>query len=235
MKVLIVDNTAFVGENIKKGLEMLYHYDVTLDDNISWRDSFGHKYNQEYFDIIHVNSPNFKKLATIWNYLRDGTKLVCHWHGSDLRHPVKCFPVYRWLQVHADMNLYSTLDLRWWIKYSDKKMLFNCPVDTDVFQPDSVHIKHGHTRFVGGGQSFNVHRISHSDMPRYLNQFETVDIINADGLDDGLLSVIALEAASVDCKINQLPWLNRDWVIDNASILSQTKQLVDVYNDITRS
>jgi hypothetical protein len=107
-------------------------------------------------------------------------------------------------------------------------MLFNCPVDTGLFKPDGSK-KEGCVVFDGGGLSMKVHRIPHNDMPGYLNRFETVHVHNADGLDDGLNSVIAFEAVCCGCSVPELPWMNRQWVLDNASIDVQTKKLLSVY------
>jgi glycosyltransferase involved in cell wall biosynthesis len=227
MNILMVGDAAFVGENLKKGLEKMGHT-VVHDTDIHWPDIFKLKYGRQKFDVVHIHSPNFKKLLLVLKYLRH-SKLVCHWHGSDLRHPLKAFPVYNLLKK-ADFNLYSTLDLAWWLRKVsvDRKMLFACPIDTVLFKPNG-NIKHGVVVFNGGGRSIAVHKIPHDEMPEYLNQFRTVDVHNADGLDDGLPSVIAFEAASCGCNVPELPHINRQWVLDNASIFLQTKRLLDVY------
>jgi len=220
--------------NLKKGLEKFGH-EVVIQDVLRWRDIFRKKYGEQRFDIVHIQSPNFKKLCIGWRYIFgrlffSDAKLVCHWHGSDLRHSLHAFPVYRLLKLMGDFHLYSTLDLRWWLRNisDDKKLLFNCPVDIDHFKPSDM-VKEGGVVFNGGGKSFAVHRIPHEEMHMYLNRFETVDVHNDDGLDDGLLSVIALEAACCGCKVPQLSNLNRQWVVENASIDSQTKKIIEVY------
>ncbi len=227
----MLDNVALtdLGENLKKGLEDRWNT-VLLDTTFSWSDGCHPKYGPQNFDIIHINCPNFKKVCIAARYLGIETKLVCHWHGSDLRHPIHAFPVYRYLMNIADFHLYSTLDLGWWLRDipKDRRLLFTCPIDTDLFRPDN-QVKRGEVTFDGGGRSYYVHRIPHEQMPAYLNRFETVNVHNADGLDDGLLSVIALEAAACGCNVPQIPWLDREWVVKNASIGSQTEKLLEVY------
>lgn len=227
----MVGEAAFVGENLTKGLRKMGHT-VVFDNDLHWSQLFRKKYGKQFFDIVHIHSPNFKKLGIVWRYLSKA-KLVCHWHGSDLRHPYKAFPVYHLLKRIADFHLYSTIDLRWWLRRvpDDKKMLFICPVDTTVFRDYGTE-KKGVVTFSGGGKSFKVHRVKHENMPDYLNQYAVVNVHNADGLDDGLLSVIAMEAAACGCFVPQLPWLNRKWVVENADVDLQTKKLLEVYRRV---
>lgn len=233
MDVLMLGDAAFTGENLKKGLEKKGHI-VLHDTFLSWNNLFKKKYNEQHFDIVHIHSPNLKKLLIARKHLKN-SKLVCHWHGSDLRHPIKAFPVYNYFKKHSDFNLYSTLDLRWWLRdiSDDKKMLFTCPVDTDLFKSNGNR-KQGNICFNGGGRSFKVHKIPHKDMPDYLNKYRIVDVINADGLDDGLLSVIAMEAVSCGCIVPQIPWLNREWVLSNANIQDQTEKLLEIYKRLLK-
>jgi len=239
MNILMVGDAAFAGENLVKGLKQrghtVFHVQV-----FSWFDIFHKKYDGFCFDVVHIHIPNFKKLLMVWRYVfrylffRDKhVKIVCHWHGSDLRHPLKTFPVYRFFQRFGDFHLYSTLDLRWWLKWvsEDRKMLFTCPVDTMLFKSDGG-VKEGNVVFRGGGKSFKDHRIPHDKMSGYLNRFSVVDVFNADGLDDGLLSVVAMEAVCCGCRVNQLPGLTRQWVVDNASIDVQTEKLLSVYGKV---
>jgi hypothetical protein len=79
-----------------------------------------------------------------------------------------------------------------------------------------------------------VHKVPHDMMPEYLNRFETVHVYNADGLDDGLLSVVAMEAVACGCVVPELPWLDRRWVLDNASIALQTEKLINVYEGLMK-
>lgn len=235
MNILMIDDIAFVGTNLTKGLREK-GYDVLLTKDMRWSRLFQKPYGKKFFDIVHVHSPNFKKLGLVYRYLKDGGKLVCHWHGTDLRHPIKTFPVYRYLMENADMNLYSTLDLCWWLRKisRDKKMLFNCPIDTNMFKSLYNKNRRGEVTFVGGGKSIKVHKIKHDDMPSYLNQYKIVNVYNADGLDDGLLSVLAMESVCCDCVVPQIPWLNREWVINNSSIITQTDKLIKIYEEILR-
>lgn len=241
----MIDNIAFVGENLKKGLEKLGHT-VILDTDLHWTQLFRKKYGKQHFDIVHIHSPNFKKLTIVWRYLKNA-KLICHWHGSDLRFPYKAFPVYHYLKRCTDFNLYSTLDLAWWLRkvLQNKKQLFNCPIDTDAFKPNETIRKVAtpyfeskqETDFTGGGASFKVHRIPHNKMPEYLNRFKIVNVHNKVGdneVDDGILSVVAMEAVCCGCIVPQLPWLDRDWVLMNAELNMQSKKLEDIYKELKK-
>ena len=62
MKILMVGNTAFTGVNLKKGLEEQGHKVVLVTD-IHWSDFLQKKYGINGFDIVHIHTPNFKKLV----------------------------------------------------------------------------------------------------------------------------------------------------------------------------
>ena len=230
-----------IGCNLKKGLEERGHSVTLVGDNsvfndsppdflIRWKDIFQKKYGND-FDIVHIHSPNLKKLLLVFAYLRK-SKLFCHWHGSDLRMWTKTFPVKKLFLRISDANIYSTCDLGWWIRKSLKRHIW-CPVDTDVFKLNNERGVDEIT-FDGGGKSFDDHHIEHADMPEYLSGYASADIHNAFGLDDGLMSVIALECLSCGLKVNQFPLLNREWVVNNASVPVVAKRIEDFYYEVLK-
>ena len=244
MNILMIGNICNVGSNLKKGLEQFGHT-VTIVDNpsvlhddvasypLAWKGVVKSPWSSnDRFDIIHIHSPNMKKLGNCLGWLRR-SRVVCHWHGSDLRHGWKAWPVYHWLLRFGSFHLYSTVDLAWWLRSvsNSKKCLFRCPVDTSVFKPNG-DTRNGCIVFDGGAHSFNTHRIPHYRMPDELNKYESVDIRNADGLHESLLSVIGLEAASCGCRVVQYPWMTREWVKENASVMSQANQLLQIYKKV---
>lgn len=240
MNVLMIGNVASTGWNLVKGLEKKGINVVLVSDEsivtsgiydyqLSWFDFLRKKYGKDYFDIIHIHSPNLKKLSIAYRYLN--AKLVCHWHGSDLRIPRKAFPVYHLLKKISDYHLYSTIDLAWWLRKidKDKKQLFLCPIDTSLFKPDG-NKKQGLLTLSDGGKIGSP--IYHDDMPKYMNNFDSLKVIPAYNLSERLLQVSMLEGAACDLNVLNHPWLNRKWVIDNASIDSQTEKLINIYNKV---
>lgn len=238
MDILMVGSVCNVGCNLKDGLEDLGHSvryvsdesvfdDYSPDIIMRWRDIFQKQYGDD-FDIVHIHSPNLKKILLAHSYFKKA-KLFCHWHGSDLRSLTKTFPVKKLLLQMADAHIYSTCDLAWWIKKGLKRHIW-CPVDTDAFVP--IGKGKGNITFDGGANSYNKHQIAHSDMPKYLSNFASADIHNAFGLDDKLMSVIALECLSCGLKVNQFPLLDREWVVNNASIPIVAKQIEDFYCEV---
>lgn len=237
MKVLMVGSQASVSGNLRKGLEcrghtvVVVHTPTPVDEGCPhyssrWvnplRKQFG-----DGFDVVHVHSPNLKRFLMVYPYLRGGVPLVCHWHGSDLRVWYKSMPVKRYMMRKAGMNVYSTVDLAWWLRVPrDRKVLVNCPVDTDVFKPSGVRGS-GVVVFDGGGLSG--HRVPHGDMPGFLCKYEMVDVHNSMGLDDNLMSVVALEAASCGLVVKQFPWIDRRWVEENASVGVVGQQMEELY------
>lgn len=234
----MIGNIAFVGENLKKGLEK-QGLTVLLDDDLHWTDIFRKKYGKQSFDIVHIHSPNFKKLCIAWRYITYlslffDAKLVCHWHGSDLRHPLKAFPVYRFLQWIGDYHLYSNIDLRWWLRniLDKKKKWFICPVDTDMFYPKKEYEKRKEKLIWGKKYVNNDNCIPHDEVSDLLNQYKIIECHQSDGLSDYLLSVSQLESAACGCKVPPHDFMNRQWIINNASIESQTKNLLDIYKKV---
>lgn len=239
MNILMVGSVCNVGCNLKVGLEELGH-SVTLvsnrsvfddygpDFDLSWWDSF--RKTQDVFDIVHIHSPNLKKFLVC---IRDfkNSKLVCHWHGSDLRVFAKCFPVKSFFLNYADAHIYSTIDLAWWIPVGNKYHIW-CPVDTDLFRPNGNGDGVGEVIFDGGAKSYSTHRVHHNEMPGYLNRFSSASIHNAYGLDDHLMSVIALECISCGLSVKQFPLLDRKWVEDNASISVVAKKIESIYREV---
>lgn len=237
----MVGGSCNVGCNLKRGLEKLGHrvvlvkelsvFDDYSPDKTLWWGGVLRK-NLGRFDVVHIHSPNLKKFLFALRYLLAGSVLVCHWHGSDLRLWRKSFPVRHLCFMFGVAHLYSTRDLAWWI-WTDKSCKFHvwCPVDTEVFRP-YLNRKSGIVLFDGGGKSYQEHRVLHRDMPSYLNRFAVADIRNAMGLDDGLMSVIALEAASCGLVVKQFPWMDRDWVVDHASIGVVSERVESIYKGL---
>ena len=244
MNVLMIGNVVSVGWNLTKGLRK-NGIDVVFVDNenictsgksdynMSWDDFLGKGYGKGDFDIVHIHAPNFKKLGLVWRYLNDDTKLICHWHGSDLRIFRKTFPVSRLLKKIADYHLYSTIDLAWWLRNVEntKKQHFRCPVDTDLFKP------YGNKRdglLVLSGGARTVDPLMHDDMPEYMNSFDYLDVTPAYDLSKKLLPVSMLEGGACGLYVLNHHWLTRSWVVANASIESQTKKLLDIYNGVLK-
>lgn len=250
MKILMIDNICSVGWNLTQGLRNL-NIDVVFVGNkkkitsgiynhkLSWKDFLQKKYGKDDFDIVHIHSPNFKKLGVTWKYLTEfglffkESKLICHWHGSDLRIPIKAFPVYTFLKKVADYNLYSTIDLAWWLKNIDKnkKEQFTNPINTKLFEPYNCN-KKGIVILSSGAKTKKI--ILHDDMPIHLNKFKALEVYPYFGLSDKLLQVSMLEGASCGLNVINHKWLNRNWVIKNASIESQTKKLLNIYNKVLK-
>lgn len=244
MNILMVGSTPPVGQVLKRGLMQLGHKVDMVDNPSFFDDGMPIEYeltwtmprmrygDRSLFDIVHVHSPNLKKWLVAYPYVRAGVPLVCHWHGTDLRDWKKSFPVKNWFIRHAKMNLYSTIDLAWWIQKAPR-MLLNCPVDTDLFKP-GMTTGTGTVTFNGGAKSFEYHRIPHKKMPSYLQKFEKASIHNDTGemsVDDGLFSIIAFECASCGLKVEQFPWMTREWVLQNASMNVICKKIEQLYKE----
>jgi len=235
----MIGSVCNVGCNLKMGMEELGHSVTLVADESPFEDCLPdfpmqwgmgtQKFYGEGLDIVHIHSPNFKKYLLAFPYLND-CKLVCHWHGSDLRKFAKAFPMKTFFFRRGDMHLYSTEDLAAYIRSKRKHHLW-CPIDTDVFKPDGDK-GNGEITFNGGGKSYDDHKIEHCDMPDFLNEFETASIHNAYGLPDDLMSVIALECLSCGLHVNQFPKLDRKWVVDNASIPVVCKKLEGFYEEL---
>jgi len=242
----MISNVASVGWNLTKGLRdngvnvvfVGNKSNVTsgeYDYVLSWKDFLRKKYGKKHFDIVHIHSPNFKKLGASWRYLTGfllffDAKLICHWHGSDLRFPYKSFPVYHFLKMIGDYHLYSTDDLAWWLRKipKNKKEWFLCPVDTELFRPDKQIKKDGTVTFMREGYK---NAVMHDDMPKFLNHFENINVQTPIGYKQ-IYSVSGFEGAACGLKVNNFPWMNREWVIENASIKSQTDKLLKIYEKV---
>jgi len=239
MRVLMIDSIANTGALIsnelnKRGIPTVFvgkgttFDDYVPDDIMKWR--LPKKRYGKYFDIVHIHSPNLKKWLIAYPYLRSGSKLVCHWHGSDLRMWKKSFPIRRLAMKKADINYYSTLDLKWWLR-DVKSELINCPIDTDRFVPSEKEPENSYVSFDSGGQSYKRHNVKHIDMPKYLQLFTNAEIRNR-WVDDGLYSVLAFECASCGLKIDEFPWMDRKWVLNNAGKDVIMDKIIGKYNEI---
>ena len=215
MNFLIVGNVASLGWNLKQGLKKKGHdVDIVFDKSICV-DGESTGIRKKSYDVVVLNSPNIFKLKRFWRQIFSCRKLVCYWHGSDLRMWKKSFPVRLYFMRRAHVNLYSTVDLAWWLPNDDRsKHLISC-VDTDMFKPNGTVVLSDGAR--------RKEKIPHKDMPSFLNRFECAEVCPAFGLDCGLLQVSHLEAISCGLTVVSHPYFDRDWVLENASI--------DVYAD----
>lgn len=238
----MVGNIASVAGLLKKGLEdqgqkcilvagSHKYIEGNPDYSIKYRYMFRKKFGKNDFDIVHLHSPNLKILLMALRYI-NFKHLVCHWHGSDLRIRHKSIIAEQLLKKFAGYHLYSTIDLAWWLRKipKDKKELFICPVDTNLFKP--MNIKHHGTGIFDNEHKMN---IKHTDMPTIINSYDDVIVYPNMGLSAYLVSVTALECASCGKRVFHHPYMTRDWVIENASIESQTKKLIDIYNKLLKN
>jgi len=250
MKILMIGNTATVGHNLRLGLQRKGHevrlisniniYDEgEVDSDILWRDIIWGASISFQPDVVHIHAPHIKKFGIALHFLNNDTKLVCHWHGTNLRngyHHITNYWLFPWLFRHADFHLYSTCDLVWWLRSipNKKRMLFRCPVDTDLFNIKVPVDKREKEMLVLNNQKKLY--IPHNQMPDLYNQYRLVgvDVNAADEIPSVvsplLVSVSGLEAAACGCGVVFHPYMNRRWVVENASIESQTRQLLEVYH-----
>lgn len=237
MKVLMMDNISSTSYYLSEQLEK-FGYDITLvsdenvittgryDSSIKWS-HWGKKIFGDHFDILHINSPNLKKVGVIIRYLRN-SKLICHWRGSDIRLWWKTFPVKNYLLGMADFHLYSTPDLHFWLRNipEEKKMLFRSCVDTDLFKPNGKP-KKGLLEM----DKRDVRNVPHEEMPDVYNQYEKIEVKNPLA-GKHIPSVTAMEAAACGLRVKHLPYLNREWVLKHASVRGQVCKLMGVYNSL---
>lgn len=247
MKILMIGNICRSGWYLKKGLEELGHEVILIcekhkclegegDFPLTWTGWKNIKNQIGKVDIVHIHSPNFKKILYASQFIKK-SKLIFHWHGSDLRHPIKRFPLeHRTLMRLADYNLYSTFDLQWFIKRLDKNALcqhFRAPVDTEMFKPMVPWEDRAREKLVWGKGALTKEQfIPHNKVPEMLNQYKYVECYPNDGVSPHLVSVSAMESASCGCKVVHHPYMNRQWVIENAGIKAQALKLLKVYHKV---
>lgn len=232
MNILMVGNPCDQGSNLKKGLLEKGHNVILVGNKSVW---FSNMCDYELnwsnsvkidirFDIVHIHSPNLKKVWYCKKYKKQDTIVLFHWHGSDIKYRLKRFGIT--VDGFADYHLYSTIDLGWFLRMIPRKKRewFMCAVDTDMFQDYGNH--NGYKIFD------NEHRLGlpREEMPKEYNKYEKIKVLPRQGMDEHLISVTALEGASCGCKIEDHPYMNREWVIKNASINSQTDKLLGIYD-----
>ena len=238
MKILMVDNTASVGWNLKKGLEKNGHSctlvcdrhsvhsavpDVLLSDVEFLTDEFSDDY-----DIVHIHCPSTKKIIKFFRYVTK-TPLVCHWHGTGLRKIKSYYPTKYLCNKYAKAHLYSTMDLKWFLNlfFTNKNThLFRCPIDTDLFKILNQGKRKERIVFDNNNKRY----IEHDKMPELYNEYENVRIIH--NADSHMVTVTAMEAVCCGCVVEDLEYLDMDWIFKNATIECQTKKLLEIYNGI---
>lgn len=242
MNILMIGNTASISYNLKQGLEKVGH-DVTIISSENNLCTGKFKYNltngifqlslldkkltKKHFDILHIHAPN-TKIYLIGKFLAPDAKVILHFHGTSIRKPRKLFSFFiKSIIQKADYVLYSTIDLRWYLRFTKQKELFRCPVDTDLFKPISNIKKEKSIIFNNSGKRNR----KHEDMPLYMNGFISATIYPNCDLSPYLVSVTALECASCGLKVKYHSYMNRKWVLKNASIKSQTHKLLNIYNN----
>ena len=235
MKILIVGNTASTGWNLKKGL--MNFSDVERIDIIFEKTPIlSGTPDKEIlppgsYDVVFCIYPFIKKSIKkkIKCHLLKSKLFICSWCGTDLRGKDFKFPlnyIYPlihnytkgWFFYHADFHFYSTYDLAWWLRSipSNKKSHLFQAVDTDQFKPIGCK-KEGVFRNKGGAFGYKESKITHDEMPTYMNQFKKAEIIPGAGLDVHTIQVTHLESAACGLQVKWHEHLDRDWVIRNAS------------------
>lgn len=238
MKILMVGNIASVNSSLTEELRNRGHHVVLVANNntitsgsgdfsISWSDLFTKKFGDD-FDIIHISSPNLKKFLICFRYFKK-SKVVCHWRGSDLRLWYKTFPVRRLFFHIGNVHLYSTIDLHFWLKDipREKKYFFRSCVDTEKFKPFNIIRKKEMLTMDKGDDR----TIPHDDMPKLFNEYKKIRSHNY-LVDDRIPSVTVMEAVACGCQSVFHPWMTRKWVIEHASVKSQTDKLISIYRKV---
>jgi len=226
LKVLMLDNIASVPWNLKKGLEAEGHlchilFDKSGEDHKRYLDGVSTPESEilDSYDIVHLHYPYH-----LWKlkYVFRGRRLILHWHGSDARVWWRGFLVKWCLKRIANAQLYSTPDI-------GENVFLGC-TDTDKFKPMSPGMApRGKIAVWGCGIK---HRVPREGVPKYLNRYEEWTMYPADNLSPELISIIALEAAACGCKITHHPYMNRKWILENASIPAATKRILKIYEKV---
>jgi len=238
MKILMIDNPASTGWNLKKGLETEGHSCIFISDKhlvhsgipdylLSSIGFFTKKFD-DVFDIIHIHCPSTSKILKFFRTVTK-TPMVCHWHGTGLRLMKSFYPTKHLCNIYAKAHLYSTIDLKWYINLHFKNKntyLFRCPIDTESFKI----INQGKRKNLLVCDNNNKKYIEHDDMPRVYNEYNNVRVIN--NADSHIVSVSAMESASCGCIVEDLEYIDRNWVLKNASIKNQTKKLLKIYEGV---
>lgn len=237
MKILIINNTASTGWNLKLGLEKLYtiKVDIIFEEKpfLSGKSNkITSLLNPKEYDAVFYIYPFISNIfkPEINQYIKNAKILICSWCGTDLRG--KTFKnqikngIYNLLHNYyknqmfsrADYHYYSTFDLAWWLQNipNNKKQHLFQAIDTELFKQTKQKVK-GTIKFVGGAKSFEKHKIPHDQFPSYISIFSDAIIIPAEGLDVNTIQTIHLECAACNVKLQYHKWLNRNFVIKYAS------------------
>lgn len=252
LKILMVNNICSISYNLKKGLIELGHNVVLVFDEHKYLSGkpdyqlkdikrFYKQYPDDFFDIVHIHYPCFKWIIPFRKYIKH-SKLILHWHGSDLREfPVSfykdfknfCFKklddiAIRYYKKKAVFHFYSTPDLSWWLRDipKNKQMWFLNPVDIDMFKSKNNGDNH-----IVFNNEFKL-GIEHDLFPSFLEQFSSAEVVPSYNLNPFQLYVTTLECLSMDIKVKYHEDKNREWVIENCSIPIVVKRLEDVYNKV---
>jgi hypothetical protein len=245
MNLLIISNTTSSGWNLKKGLEKYYpdffkRIDLVFDPSptISGRQSENLLEPDEY-DFILYNYPFIKTYIKYKKYLNSGAIIINWWRGTDLRGKNFKNPLVDigYKLVHyfftkamfkkAEINLYSTFDLSWFIK-SENKQHFYQIIDTDKFIDNKNPYRNGTIVLSKGARGYTKQKIKHKDMPEVLNRYKYARIYPAEGIDVNLLSVTAIECLACGLEVYNHEEKNRDWVIKNCSVKAGADRFMNV-------
>lgn len=253
MKILFIGNTASVPNNLARELNtrgIVERADIVFFKNpcLSGEPTADEDLLEPgEYDIVHLDYCFlFGKLnMKYFKYIINAKNLVCNWHGSDIRGLDMSFTksiLYKPLKYLSDLymfnnakfHLYSTCDLAWWFRNvpANKKVRFIQTIDTDKFTilPDIERA--GNYVFKGGSRGYNRQKVVHDDMPKFLNKFESVVCIPAEGLSPYLVNSTVLEALACGCKVKYHPLKNRDWVLKYASLNYGVDKLLRIYTKI---
>jgi len=256
MKILFIGNTASVPNNLVKELRTrtgVARVDFVFNKNpcLSGEPTVDSELlSPGDYDIVHLDYCFlFSKLNIKYiKYIVNAKNLVCNWHGSDIRgldmgwykqlfyKPLKWFSD-AYMFRNAKFHLYSTCDLAWWFRKVSvtKKDRFIQTIDTELFNPNINVKRDGEYIFKGGSRGYNRQKVKHDDMPKFLNTFESVICIPAEGLSPYLINSTVLEALACGCRVKYHPLKNRAWVLKYARIDKGVDKLIRIYNRILKS
>lgn len=248
LKILIIGNTTSSGHNLQQGL-LKYHNDKIERVDLVFKESqtlTGFSNSDllvpEEYDIVLYSYPFFKTYLKYYKYITKSKVLICWWRGSDLRllkwgNPITTF-LYRsiqslfisWIFKRADYHLYSTYDLRWFLRSvpNHKKLHAFQIIDTEIFKDLNYISRNGTVYFENGSRNRNLN-INHNSMPEYLNKYKFAEVVPAESIDPNILSVTALECLACGLIVKYHEDKNRDFVINHCSIKVRSKEMLDLF------
>jgi hypothetical protein len=235
MNLLIIGNTASIGWNLKKGLEKYYpdlfdRIDLTfkISPTLSGYPTKNILKPNEY-DIVLYNYPFFKTYFRYKEYINSNAILINYWHGTDARGKnfenvfvdlaYNCFHYFfkKFMVKKAEINLYSTFDLSWFLKTNNKQHFYQI-IDTDVFTDYNYSTRQGSIVLSKGAKGYESQRIDHEYMPKELNKYKFARIFPAEGLDRHTIQVTHLECLACGLIVEYHEEKNRDWVVKHCSL-----------------